>query len=93
MTSPGLEIVDLTELVGGVEIPCDYSDEPACGGGSPSWVLFFSCCEGGSGVRLACDICKDERLMDRVSIECPACGHIFEHAPEAYSRIEPLERK
>lgn len=88
-----LEIIDLTEIVGEFEVSCDYADGPDCRGESPKWVLFFRCCEEGSGIRLACDPCKDVRLLDQISIECQACGYIFEHAPEAYVYIEPLERK
>lgn len=85
--------MDLTKIVGDTELPCDYSDSIDCKGEAPSWVLFFRCCEAGSGIRLACDTCKDVRLNDYIAVECIACGYIFEHAPEAYSRIEPLERR
>lgn len=94
MTATGLEIVDLTEFVGDLDIKCDYADEPTCRDDPARWVLFLKpCCPAGGGVRLACDQCKENRLMDMHSVECGFCGHIYDHAPEAYSRIEPLERK
>lgn len=94
MTSMDLEVVDLTEFVGDIEIPCDYADESTCPDEPARWVLFLKpCCPAGGGVRLACERCKENRLMDAHSVECASCGFIYEHAPEAYSRVEPLERK
>lgn len=94
MTSPGLEIIDLTEFVGDISCPCDYSDERQCPDEPAAWVLHLKpCCPAGGGFRLACDKCKEARLMDAHSVECGFCGYIFEHAPEAYHYIEPLGRR
>lgn len=94
MAMPDLEIVDLASTVGDIEIPCDYSDTRICPDDSATWVLHLKpCCPAGVGVRLACDTCKDHRLLDRIAVECEFCGFIFEHAPEAYSYIEPLEKR
>lgn len=94
MTAMDLEIVDLTSIVGDWALPCEYAGEPGCRDDPASWVLFLKpCCPAGGGIRLACELCKESRLMDMHSVQCEFCGHIFEHAPEAYSRIEPLERK
>ena len=93
MTSMDLEIIDLTEFVGDIEIPCDYAGGGLCQDDPARWVMFRKpCCPGGAGVRLACELCKEARLLDQLSLECQFCGFIYEHAPEAYSRIEPLER-
>jgi hypothetical protein len=94
VTSLGIEIVDLTEFVGDFQIPCEYAGEPGCQDEPAAWVLHLKpCCPAGGGIRLACERCKESRLMDMHSVQCEFCGHIFEHAPEAYRLIEPLERK
>ena len=95
MTAMDTEIVDLTSLVGDVAIPCDYSDEDwNCQDDPAAWALHLKpCCPAGGGVRLACTICKESRLMDMGAVQCEHCGFIYEHAPEAYHYIEPLERK
>ena len=95
MTAPGLEIVDLTSIVGDFEVSCDYADEDwNCQDDPASWVLHLKpCCPAGAGVRLACEVCKESRMMDAGAVECQFCGFVYEHAPEAYHYIEPLERK
>lgn len=94
MTAPGLEIIDLTEIVGRLEIPCDFADMPDCRDEPAKWVLHRNkCCPDVPPAALACESCKEGRLLDRYALECRWCGFIWEHAPEAYCYIEPLERR
>lgn len=94
MTSMDLEIIDLAEFMAGLLPPCEYSDESSCPDDPAAWVLHLKpCCPAGGGFRLACDSCKENRLMDAHSVQCVHCGYIFEHAPEAYHYIEPLGRR
>ena len=92
-TQPTIEVIDLTEMVHEVELPCDYSgdgmlrgvhDDPA------RWVMWTKDHGCGVKIRLACDTCKESRLMNRIGIECEPCGYVEMDAASAYSRIEAL---
>lgn len=96
MTSMDLEIIDLTEVVGDWEIPCEYAGDEvtACKDDPARWVLHLKpCCPAGAGVRLACEPCKEARVAGGGAVYCEHCGHTFFPAREAYHYIEPLERK
>lgn len=96
MTSMDLEIVDLTSIVGGFDIPCEYSadEHTVCQDDPARWVLHLKpCCPAGAGIRLACEVCKELRVMSGSAVQCEFCQHIFFPAREAYAYIEPLERK
>ena len=95
MTSTTIEVTHLEEITGAFEISCDYADESwSCPDQPARWVMHIKpCCPAIPLHKLACDQCKEARLMDAFSIECPDCGHITEHAPDAYRYIEPLRGK
>ena len=97
MTQPTIEIVDLTEIVGDIEIACEFNgelvtwdigehDDPA------KWVLFGKCGDcGHSPVRLSCTRCKDTRTSTQAAaIICRACNKPTVPAPHFYRRIEAL---
>ena len=94
MTMTHIEVTHLEEIVGAMEIPCDYSTERACPDLPAKWVMHLKvCCPHVAMQKLACDGCKEQRLMDAFSLECEFCGTVFDHAPDAYRYIEPLERR
>lgn len=93
MTAVATDAFMLTEIVGDLDIPCDYSDERDCPDLPAEWVLHVKACCYVGRQRLACDTCKENRLMDAFSLECATCGHIFERAPDAYVLIEALNRR
>lgn len=95
MMSPEIQVIEFTEIVEGIEIPCDYAgmekynphDDAA------RWVMHRNaCCPSTLAPALACDLCKEVRVMDLIALECVFCGHIWQHAPEAYSMIESLRK-
>jgi hypothetical protein len=96
--APEVIPIDSTEVLEAHEfdIPCQFSgrDGEDCPDLPARWVLYSKQCpdcgEMGSAV-LTCDPCKEARLMDLCCIECD-CGHVWYNAPDAYSRIEPLNR-
>jgi hypothetical protein len=82
---------DLTEVVGDFSIPCDYAGEAECPDLPAEWVLYRKpCCLAGVAPKLACEPCKEARLMDGMSVECEHCGHVYDHAPDAYSYMERI---
>ena len=96
MTAMDLEIVDLTEIVDGFDIACEYAgDEPTtCQDDPAQWALHLNpCCPAGSGIRLACNICKELRMTSGVAVRCEHCNFVFFPASKAYRYIEPLEHK
>lgn len=91
--STGLEIVDLTEIVGEHDIPCDYSDRRWHGGTTrkAKWVMTTVVCVcGRQDVRLACQECKDLLLAVEDAVKCPGCDELYIPARLAYSHIEAL---
>lgn len=81
------------EIVGDLEIPCDYLDDSTCSKGRAEWVLHrVRCTCGAGGAALACDPCKELRLLSEGSVECGTCGEVTSPARAAYSYIEYLDR-
>lgn len=82
----------VAEIVGDLEIPCDYSDSRICPQGPAAWVLHrVPCVCGKGGAVLSCTACKDYRLLSDGAVFCD-CGEVFAPAKHAYSFIEPLGR-
>lgn len=86
----------VTEIVGDLEIPCDFSDDPICGDSPAHWVLFKHCpgCHDRKAL-LACDNCKDARMSSECGVICQSrdgggCGELIAPARKAYERVEAL---
>lgn len=83
----------VAEIVGDLEIPCDYApferwcpDEPA------AWILHRVRCECGNGGQvLACSPCKDRRLLGDGMVTCGECGAVTP-VRESYSFFEPINK-
>lgn len=92
---PGIEstiqFTELTEIVGDVDTPCDYSDQwGQCPNEPARWILHRVPCPcGKGGAVLACAPCKELRLTTEGGVKCD-CGERFIPARTAYSLIEPL---
>lgn len=74
------EIVAIEEIVGDLEVPCDYDRMFRCGPSAAEWEMRAACGCGDKAVRLVCTDCKEAVLKDGVAVACPSdCGTI--HAP------------
>ena len=96
MTQTTLSPVELVQIVGDLDIPCDFfvDGKVLCQGEAAHWVMYRNpCCVQTMTPALACDCCKEARVMDMIALECGYCGHIWENAPDAYSMIEKLDKK
>lgn len=92
-----LSPVEILELVGDFEIPCDFfvDGKVLCQGEAAKWVMHRNpCCPTSATTpAVACDICKDARLHDMIALECHFCGHTYEHSTDAYTLIEKLDKR
>jgi hypothetical protein len=94
VTNTQTEGIIVTELVGDLEIPCDFSDLPACSQGRAEWVLYrVPCGCGAGGARLACNGCKETRESTDTAVECELCGAVYAPARWAYGYIEYLDKR
>lgn len=81
----------IEEVVGEIEIPCDYDRLLHCGPSAATWEMRAACGCGQKAVRLACEGCKDILLQTEEALSCPAsCGELFAPARRAFWLIEPL---
>lgn len=83
----------ITEIVGDLEIPCDYAGlDRKCPAEPAAWILHRVRCEcGEGGPVLACTPCKDVRLLGDGVVICGGCG-VAMPVREAYTYIEPIGR-
>lgn len=93
MTATDLELVDLTKIVGELQVPCDYSQSRWCPNHPAKWAATVSCpgC-GWTAHRLLCD-CKDFLMVTEDCIECKTCGEIVAPARHAFKYIEAIDRR
>lgn len=92
--APGTEFLE--QLVGEIETPCEFYEDGRvlCQNDAAKWIMHRNpCCPATMYPVLACDCCKEARVMDMIALECRFCGHLWEHAPDAYSLIEALNKK
>jgi hypothetical protein len=91
MTVGKIDTFHVEELMGEIELPCDYYED-----GTPhtagEWVLFLVRCGCGTGgTRLACDACAQSRIASDDAVFC-ACGEVTAPARLAYSYIEHVNK-
>ena len=87
--SADIEFTELTHLDEDWAIPCEMKWEPCLN--EAKWVMFRSpCCAEKPKAGFACEPCKERRLLNQISVECPFCGHVWPDSASAYTRIEPL---
>lgn len=87
-----LEFVTTENFLGDFQLPCDYGREAGCPRPA-EWVLYRKpCCTSAFTPALACDQCKEARLMNRIAVECEGCGHVVMDAASAYSHMERLRK-
>lgn len=80
-----------TEIVGEIEIPCDYDRLFHCGPDAARWVMTGRCDCGYQGDRLVCGGCKNVVLSTEEGLSCPeGCGLIHAPARHIFIRIEWL---
>lgn len=86
----GVEIIDLTEIVGDIEIPCDYDRLFHCGPAAAKWEMRGACGCGAKGVRLVCEGCKDAVIATDDGLMCNACGVVTAPARLIFWHIQAL---
>lgn len=87
---PMVGFTELEEIVGDLELPCEYSWLFHCDDAA-HWVMHARCGCGVAVQRLACGGCKNILLSTEEGVRCPAeCGEVFVPARRAYHRVEWL---
>lgn len=85
------------KIIGDLSLPCDFyvDGKVLCQGEVAEWVMYRNpCCPTSATTpALACECCKEARINDMIALECHFCGKIWEHATDAYSLIEKLNKK
>lgn len=92
--APSSEVLE--KIIGDLEVPCEFYEDGRvlCQNEPAKWVMHRNpCCPATMYPVLACDCCKEARVMDMIALECRFCNHIWEHAPDAYSMIEKIDKK
>lgn len=92
MTSTDIEVVDLTELVGDVQNPCDWSDADYCSKEHAQWAAHAVCPScGGSMWYLICSPCKNLVMVTDDAFECARCGEVVCPARKFIAQLEGLK--
>lgn len=92
----GTEILpmDLTEIVGDLEIPCDWASISFHRGEAARWIVFLSPCVcGRAGERLICGTCKDVSTVTEDCAICGHCGEVYQPFRRVIHKITPLEKR
>lgn len=94
MTVTDLEIVDLTEIVGEVQTPCDNSELSWCPSEAARWAALIKCptCIN-SRWELWCTPCRDLVTTTEDGFECGVCGELVFPARRFVAKFEPLGEK
>ena len=82
--------IDLTEIIGELEIPCDYDRLFRCGPAAAEWLMVARCGCGVVGHRLTCASCKDGIMQTEGGLACPSCDMVFIPARKAFAYMEKL---
>lgn len=81
----------LENLVGDLEIPCDYSVRSWCPDLHADWIARLTPCSCGvAGVRLLCGPCKDLVMQTPDGFECRSCGEVTIPARHAFYSFDAL---
>lgn len=89
VVTPDSETISLEDME--FQTPCDFAEESMCPDDPAEWIMHrVACCPAKLRAALACTKCKDDRLLNRISVICKSCGHVWLDACNAYTYIEPL---
>lgn len=65
---------ELADLVGEIELPCEYDRIFRCGPSAATWEMRAACGCGALAVRLVCECCKDFTMQTEDGFSCGDCG-------------------
>ena len=88
--SADIQFTELEEIVGAIEICCDYDNQFYCGEAA-QWEMRLACDCGYKAVRLSGDQCKVRWLNSDVAAECPVCGLVTAPARHLFWHVEKLK--
>lgn len=90
-----VEIIDLTEIVGDLEMACEYAYLECCKDRAAKWIVFLTPCGGHrmGGPRLICEDCKNYVMATEDCAECGVCGEVVYPFRHVFSHIEPLDKR
>ena len=89
----GIEVIpiDLTEIIGDIESPCEWHRIFNCGPKAASWIVAVRCGCGANAHRLVCEGCKSVAMAMEEGLQCPSeCGEVFIPARKAIAYMEHL---
>lgn len=93
----GVEVltIDVTEIAGTVEIPCDWSEMSFhVGDPGAEWIVYLMPCAcGRTGARLICTHCKDVSMATDDAVQCSHCGEVYAPFRSVIHLIEPLDKR
>lgn len=87
------EIIEFTQLVEDIEVPCDFAESwRHVPHGGAQWVAHRVQCVCGyaGGARVICTGCKDTLMLSEDALQCVACSEVYSPARTIVSSIEPL---
>ncbi|MGZ6788364.1 MAG: hypothetical protein ACXVGN_00235 [Mycobacteriaceae bacterium] len=89
--STEVEVIEFTQLVEDIQIPCDWDRLFKCGPRGATWLVGLRCGCGQADQRLVCDGCKSVALQMEEGLYCPVdCGEVFIPARRAIHYMEAL---
>lgn len=91
-----LEVLDLTDVVGDLEVPCEWHRLPFHANAPATWIAYINrCphCRHNGGVRLVCADCKNGVLLTPEAAVCTYCDGILVPFRKAVSKFEPINRR
>lgn len=100
-TSPGgttlleREVVDIEEIVGDLDMACEWYKLPFHAEAPARWIAYIKGCPRcghKGGIRLVCVDCKDGVLMTPDCAQCHSCGLIISPFRHAVRAFEPINR-
>lgn len=79
-----------TELVGELDIACEYDRIFRCGPAHAQWEMRAACGCGNTAVRLVCEDCKNAVLQTEDGFSCPSCEEVTIPARHLFWLVNPL---